>query len=59
LKEFAVANQIFNMPNELYDLNSLLFPFIAHTNQKKGKFILVHQIANGIAIYSDGAKLPK
>ncbi|MFN0257608.1 cysteine peptidase family C39 domain-containing protein [Pedobacter ureilyticus] len=51
--EWQISNAAYHIPKEEYKAEELQFPFIAQIPANGGQFILVHQIANGKAIYSD------
>lgn len=51
--EWQISNAAYHIPKEEYKAEELQFPFIAQMPANGGQFILVHQIANGKAIYSD------
>jgi len=63
LTEWNIENQVYRITKEDYDVDDLLFPFIAHLPEKGGRFILVNHIEKGNVNYSDeihqGANLPE
>lgn len=56
LNNWHLANETYQINPEKYNVNELLFPFIAHLNENGGCYMLVHQIANGFVDYSDDKK---
>lgn len=48
-----VRNQAFNIPKNAYDVEDLLFPFLAHLKEDGGRFIVIHDIHSGSVSYSD------
>jgi uncharacterized membrane protein len=53
LTTWGIPHSAYRIPREEYSPEDLLFPFLAHSMQKGGRFILVKGIFNGIVEYSD------
>lgn len=53
LNEWNLDNQSYFISRDEYDVEDLLFPFIAHLRDNGGRFILVRSIGNGQVRYSD------
>lgn len=53
LTSWNIENQAFGIPREDYDVNELLFPFVAHFPEKGGRFVLITNIASGVVQFSD------
>ena len=53
LNEWQIPNAAYHIPKAESKAEELQFPFIAQMPANGGQFVLVHQIANGKAIYSD------
>jgi len=56
LSKWKMENQAYYIKREDYDVDDLLFPFIAHLKENGGRFILVKSIIDGKVIYSDEFK---
>lgn len=53
LTGWNIENQAFYIPREDYDVNDLLFPFVAHFPEKGGRFVLIRSIESGVVRFSD------
>lgn len=53
LSGLNVKNQAFNIPRNDYDVDDLIFPFLAHLKEGGGRFIVIHGINSGAVSYSD------
>nr|WP_199158499.1 cysteine peptidase family C39 domain-containing protein [Pedobacter sp. ASV2] len=53
LTSWNIENQAFRIAREDYDVDDLLFPFIAHLPEKGGRFILIKNINAGVVQFSD------
>lgn len=53
LTSWNIENQAYRILREDYDVNDLLFPFVAHFSEKGGRFVLIKQIENGTVRFSD------
>jgi protein-disulfide isomerase len=53
LTSWNINNQAYLISREDYDVNDLLFPFVAHFSERGGRFVLIKQIDNGNVRFSD------
>lgn len=53
LTGWSIDNQAFRIAADDYDVNDLLFPFVAHFPEKGGRFVLINNIDSGIVHFSD------
>ncbi len=53
LDDWQVLNQAYRIPQSDYNVEDLLFPFIAQSDINGGYYFLVHQIINKTVTYSD------
>jgi hypothetical protein len=53
LEDWKVSNQTYRIPQDDYNVEDLLFPFIAQSDFEGGFYFLIHQITDNLVIYSD------
>lgn len=53
LNEYHIHNEAYQIKKEEYNVDDLLFPFIAHVNNNGGMFMLIHNIKDGQVTFSD------
>jgi uncharacterized membrane protein/uncharacterized protein YeaO (DUF488 family) len=53
LSEWHLPNQAYNIKKADFDANDLYYPFIAHSKENGGRYLLVHHIQNQQVLISD------
>ncbi|RNL55405.1 cysteine peptidase family C39 domain-containing protein [Pedobacter jejuensis] len=53
LTDWNIQNKTYHIRKEEYNVNDLLFPFIAYYQEAGGRFVLINSIENGIVRFSD------